>query len=47
MAEKVPYKQYTRNQRRSVLETDFSKGMMSSQGLVDEGYLKSLVNFTY
>ena len=47
MARVAPYKQYTRNQRRAVLETDFSKGMMSTQGLVDEGYLKYLVNFTY
>lgn len=47
MAKSAPYKQYTRNQRRAVLETDFSHGMMSTNGFVDEGYVKSLVNFTY
>lgn len=43
----APYKQYTRNQRRSVLETEFNKGMMSTDGLVSEGYVKTLVNFTF
>lgn len=47
MATTAPYKQYNRQQRRAVLETDYSKGMMSSNSLVDEGYVKSLVNFTF
>lgn len=41
------YKQYNKRDRRAVLETDFSKGMMSTDGVIDEGYVKSLVNFTY
>ena len=47
MAKSASYKQYTRNQRRAVLETDYSHGMMTSNSIVDEGYVKSLVNFTF
>ena len=47
MARTAPYKQYTRNQRRAVLEDDYSKGMMSTTGLVTEGYVKNLINFAY
>lgn len=47
MAVVTNYKQYNKRDRRAVLETDFSKGMMSTDGVVDEGYVKSLVNFTY
>lgn len=47
MAEVVNYKAYKRNQRRATLETDFSHGMMASNSVVDEGYVKSLVNFTF
>lgn len=47
MADVVQYKQYNQRQRRAVLETDFSKGMMSTEGAVEDGYLKSLVNCTY
>lgn len=47
MAKSAPYKQYTRNQRRAVLDTDFSKGMMATNGLVAEGYVKTLTNFTF
>ena len=47
MANTAVYKQYNRNERRAVLETDFSKGMMASNSIVDEGYVRSLVNFTY
>lgn len=47
MATVAPYKHYKRNERRAVLETDFSHGMMASNSIVDEGYVKSLVNFTY
>lgn len=47
MARSSNYKQYERQQRRAVLDVDFSKGMMHSNGIVNEGYLKSLVNFTY
>lgn len=47
MARQAPYKQYTRNQRRAVLDNDFSKGMMSTNGLVTEGYVKTLTNFTF
>ena len=47
MARSAPYKQYTRGQRRAVLDTDFSKGMMTTNGLVAEGYVKTLTNFTF
>ncbi len=47
MAVTAPYKQYKRNQRRAVLETDYSKGMMSTNGLVADGYVKLLVNYAY
>lgn len=47
MARISGYKQYERQQRHAVLDSDFSKGMMHSNGVVNEGYLKSLVNFTY
>lgn len=47
MATIAPYKQRNRQDRRAVLETDFSKGMMASNSLVDEGYVKTLVNFTF
>lgn len=47
MVKSSPYKQYKRNQRRAVLETDYSHGMMASNSIVDEGYVKSLVNFTF
>lgn len=47
MANSAAYKQYTRNQRKAVLETDFSHGMMASNSVVDEGYVKFLVNFTF
>lgn len=47
MATVVPYKQYSRQQRRASLETDYSHGMMYTDGVVDDGYLKCIVNFTY
>lgn len=47
MARVAPYKQYNRNQRRAVLESDLSHGMMSSEGPIEEGYLKSFVNCSY
>ena len=47
MANIAPYKQRNRQDRRAVLESDFSKGMMSAQGLIDEGYVKSLINFSF
>ncbi len=47
MAGTSGYKQYTRTQRRAVLDDDLSKGMMSSNGAIEDGYLKSLVNCYY
>ena len=47
MAREVAYKNYNRRDRRAVLEDDLSKGMMSSDGAIDEGYVKTLVNCTY
>lgn len=47
MANTSQYKQYNREQRRAVLESELDKGMMSSNGAIEEGYLKSFVNCTY
>lgn len=47
MAGTSSYKQYTRTQRRAVLDDDLSKGMMSSNGAIEDGYLKSFVNCYY
>jgi len=47
MAEVSNYKHYNKRDRRSVLEADFSKGMMSTDGVVTEGYFKSLINCTF
>lgn len=47
MAKITPYKQRDRRDRRAVIDSDFTHGMMFSTGTVDEGYLKNLVNFTY
>lgn len=47
MAREVAYKQYNRRDRRAVIEDDLSKGMMSTDGAVDEGYVKTLVNCAY
>lgn len=40
-----PFKQYTRNKRQADIETDFSKGMMFTSGAVEEGFVKTLVNY--
>ena len=47
MARAVEYKHYNKRDRRAVLEDDLSKGMMSTEGAVDEGYVRSLVNCAY
>lgn len=47
MARVSDYKQYNPRNRRAVLEESFEKGMMSTNGIVDDGYLRSLVNFTF
>ena len=47
MSGTASYKQYNKRDRKAVLETDYSKGMMSSEGIVDDGYVKTLVNFTF
>lgn len=41
------YKQRNRIDREAVVETDFNSGMMTTQGIIDEGFVKSLVNFTF
>ena len=47
MAGSSVYKQRNRQDRRAVIENDISHGMMSTNGAVDEGYVKSFVNCTY
>lgn len=46
MAMQVPYK--TKKQaRQSLVETDFTKGMMFSDGVIPDGYVRTLVNFDF
>lgn len=47
MAVKGPYKHYNKRDRQAVLETDFTKGMMSSDGPISDGFAKTLVNMTF
>lgn len=47
MAGSAPYKQYSRQQRKATLETDFSHGMQYSNGPINEGYVQLLVNYDY
>lgn len=42
-----PYKKYKRGQRQANVETDFTSGMMFSEGAVSDGYVKTLVNFDF
>lgn len=39
------FKTYQRGRRQYTLDTSFTNGMMFTNGAVDEGYLKSLVNY--
>ena len=39
------YKSYQRGRRQLTADVDFSKGMQSNDSLVDEGYMKMLVNY--
>lgn len=41
------YKKYNRGKRQANVETDFSSGMMYSDGTIPEGYVKTLVNFDF
>ena len=41
------YKKYKRGVRQANVETDFSSGMMYSEGTIPEGYVKTLVNFDF
>ena len=41
------YKKYNRGKRQANVETDFSSGMMYSEGAIPEGYVKTLVNFDF
>lgn len=47
MTKVTSYKQRDRRDRRAVIDSDFTHGMMYSGGIIDEGYLKDIVNFTY
>ena len=47
MAIQSPFKKYGRGQRQADIETDFSNGMMFTDGTVSEGYVKTLVNFDF
>lgn len=47
MALQTGYKKYKRGQRQADVETDFSNGMMYTDGVVSEGYVKTLVNFDF
>lgn len=41
------YKKYNRGRRQANVETDFSSGMMYSEGAIPDGYVKTLVNFDF
>lgn len=45
MAQVSTFKEYQRGRRQSTIDTDFSKGMYFSSGPIDEGYVKTLINF--
>lgn len=47
MGTKIGYKQYSRVKREANVDTDFSKGMMFTENVVDEGYVKTLVNYNF
>lgn len=47
MATVSDYKQRGRKNRQSTIETDFSSGMQFTNGVVEEGYVKTLVNFDF
>lgn len=47
MATQASYKKYKRGQRQANVETDFTSGMMFSEGVVSDGYVKTLVNFDF
>ena len=47
MAQIAQYKKYNRGKRQASVETDFSSGMMFSEGAVNDGYVKTLVNFDF
>lgn len=47
MAIQSAYKKFKRGQRLANVETDFTNGMMYSEGAVSEGYVKTLVNFDF
>ncbi|MBP5596721.1 MAG: hypothetical protein J6Y02_15145 [Pseudobutyrivibrio sp.] len=47
MADRAVYKQRNRRDRSATIETDFSRGMMWTNGAVDEGYLRAFVNCSF
>lgn len=47
MAIQATYKKYKRGQRLANVETDFTSGMMFSEGAISDGYVKTLVNFDF
>lgn len=47
MALQAQYKNYRRGQRQASVETSFQNGMMYSDGVVKDGYVKTLVNFDF
>lgn len=47
MALQSQYKTYKRGQRQANIETSFQNGMMYSDGVVTDGYVKTLVNFDF
>ena len=47
MALTSQYKKYNRSRRKANVETNFGSGMMFTEGAVNEGYVKTLVNFDF
>lgn len=47
MVLQATYNKFKRGQRQASVETEFSKGMMFTEGTVLDGYVKTLVNFDF
>ena len=45
MAQLGNFKYYERQRRQATIDTDFSKGMYYSSGPIEEGYVKTLINY--
>lgn len=47
MAKTSPYKQYSRGRRQATLDSDFTSGMMYTDGVVSDGFARVLYNLEF